>query len=208
MVEKRPVKRVISQYSYFRNGKRVVVPSHSRIYHKGRKYRSIPQRTDTVIDSVELTQPRGKKLPDNIRLEWDTTKFGTVKSPRINLIDRNTDKRAGHIWIDKSYDGKNAWLKELEIEPEYRGQGLSLHLMDSFTKWADKERITVRLKSQAYGFEWDEDMGDMMRVTNNPKAVRKLTRYYKKFGFKADRGIEKDANNDWAQFMTRKPKMR
>jgi len=47
-MKRKTVKKVISQYSYIRNGKRVVVRSHSRIYHK-RFGRKIPTRRSNAL---------------------------------------------------------------------------------------------------------------------------------------------------------------
>jgi len=231
--EKKPVKKVISQYSYFRNGKRIVVPPHSRTYYKGRKPRPVPQRKFNEIRALHqkrpydvrkrdeaTTEPFGSEddwkrnawrwdypnvdeaIPENLSLDWDSSK---PRSPYIFVIDKYSGKELGHVWLDIAYDGKNAWVKEVEVNPDQRGQGISNIMLRELTNWADKNKIRLRLKAEPYGFEWDDEAGDYMRIDSTPSKVRRLSRYYKQFGFKPDRGVEKDANDNWVQFMTRRP---
>lgn len=109
----------------------------------------------------------------------------------INMIEKYLkDKYGDKLFALKIYeDSKSLKLDKIIVNPELRGEGIGAKIMNDLVNYADKNRQIITLTPSAdFG-------GDKNR----------LTQFYKKFGFKPNKGYH--ASNVYTDTMIRWPKM-
>lgn len=91
--------------------------------------------------------------------------------------------------LDIYEDGKSIKLARIVIKDEFRGGGIGSEIMNDLINYADKnKKIIVLTPSSDFG-------GDKNR----------LTQFYKRFGFKLNKGIHK--SYEYMDLMIRYPKI-
>lgn len=109
----------------------------------------------------------------------------------INMIEEYLNDKYGDslIGLDVYEDGKSIKLARIIINPELRNSGIGTNIMTDLVNYADKNSQIITLTPSAdFG-------GDKNR----------LTQFYKKFGFKPNKGYHK--SYEYMDTMIRWPKM-
>lgn len=109
----------------------------------------------------------------------------------INMIENDLIEKYGDalIGLDIYEDAKSLKLSRIIINPEFRNSGVGTNIMTDLINYADKNKQIITLTpSSDFG-------GDKNR----------LVQFYKKFGFKLNKGIHK--SYEYMDTMIRWPKM-
>jgi len=93
------------------------------------------------------------------------------------------------VGLDIYEDGKSIKLAKIVIKDEFRGSGIGTEIMNDLVNYADKNKKIVTLTASA-------DFGG---------NKNRLVQFYKRFGFKLNKGIYK--SYEYMDSMIRYPKM-
>lgn len=108
----------------------------------------------------------------------------------INMIEKYLKDKYGDslIGLDVYEDGKSIKLDKIIVNPKLRGEGIGTKIMNDLVNYADKNRQIITLTPSA-DFKGDKN---------------RLTQFYKKFGFKLNKGYH--ASDVYTDTMIRWPK--
>lgn len=109
----------------------------------------------------------------------------------INMIEKDLIEKYSDaiIGLDIYEDAKSLKLARIIINPEFRNSGVGTNIMTDLINYADKNKQIITLTpSSDFG-------GDKNR----------LVQFYKKFGFKLNKGVHK--SYEYMDTMIRWPKM-
>ena len=109
----------------------------------------------------------------------------------INMIENDLIEKYGDalIGLDIYEDAKSLKLARIIINPEFRNSGVGTNIMTDLINYADKNKQIITLTpSSDFG-------GDKNR----------LVQFYKKFGFKLNKGVHK--SYEYMDTMIRWPKI-
>ena len=109
----------------------------------------------------------------------------------INMIENDLIEKYGDalIGLDIYEDAKSLKLSRIIINPEFRNSGVGTNIMTDLINYADKNKQIITLTpSSDFG-------GDKNR----------LVQFYKKFGFKLNKGVHK--SYEYMDTMIRWPKI-
>ena len=109
----------------------------------------------------------------------------------INMIEKYLNDKYGDslIGLDVYEDGKSIKLARIIVNPELRNTGVGTNIMTDLVNYADKNKKIITLTPSS-------DFGG---------NKNKLVQFYKRFGFKLNKGVHK--SYEYMDTMIRWPKM-
>ncbi len=109
----------------------------------------------------------------------------------INMIEKYLNDKYGDslIGLDVYEDGKSIKLSRIIVNPELRNTGIGTNIMSDLVNYADKNKKIITLTPSS-------DFGG---------NKNKLVQFYKRFGFKLNKGVHK--SYEYMDSMIRWPKM-
>jgi GNAT superfamily N-acetyltransferase len=109
----------------------------------------------------------------------------------INMIEKILEDKYkdGLIGLDIYEDAKSIKLSRIVVNPDYQGQGIGTNILNDLIQYADRNKKIVTLTPSS-------DFGG---------NKNRLTQFYKRFGFKMNKGVHK--SYEYMDTMVRWPKL-
>ena len=109
----------------------------------------------------------------------------------INMIENILEDKYKDalIGLDIYEDAKSIKLSRIVVNPDYQGQGIGTNILNDLIQYADRNKKIVTLTPSS-------DFGG---------NKNRLTQFYKRFGFKMNKGIHK--SYEYMDTMIRWPKL-
>lgn len=109
----------------------------------------------------------------------------------INMIEKILEDKYKDalIGLDIYEDAKSIKLSRIVVNPDYQGQGIGTNILNDLIQYADRNKKIVTLTPSS-------DFGG---------NKNRLTQFYKRFGFKMNKGVHK--SYEYMDTMVRWPKL-
>lgn len=100
-----------------------------------------------------------------------------------NIQNKLREKYGKYLLALDIYETKSSLiLSKIELKKEHRGEGIGSNIMEDLINYADENGQIIALTPSA----------DFVDNVNKTKYVNMLTQFYKKFGFKMNKGVNKN----------------